>query len=1128
MGHKGSFKTTLYSIVLLLFAGSGVSVNAGTNTIPIADGPLTVSSSAEGADPNVMLLMDDSGSMNNMVWSDGYINAITQPADDPNWTRPTFNNWDPGTGSNQWADQPNEKSIDVSNQSGDSVVFTGVMVDANNNTITRTLTLPTPVGSDTRYYREYLNYLFDTYANTNNTDLTGIIPAETRMMQAKAAAIALVENPSNADKRFGLFSFQGTKLKHECGSGTTHIQSLSNSISDLNPSRYTPLAETYYDIVEYFKSDTSSPIQYRCQKNFVVVVTDGYPTRDNTFTNSVDETIWLKDANGDFIRDASGNPTSENRIGNLLPDWDGEAPATTLDDFLMNTLDPKSDGYFPNGGSEDDEGYTLYLDDLAKYGYDIDLRTGNDDSGNSYDGSEYPQQNLMTFTIGFTTDNKMLKQAAEYGHGNYYVAKNGTQLTAALDDALASVESSSSLHAVTPVTLSSGYLSSDTKLFFADYTAGEWTSSIEGYRLHTNEFTATGALNPNFGTIDTTSKFSLTIPSARNIYTIKSTAGITLQWTNLDSAQQTALCGTDCTATDTSVGQDRLDYIKGDQTKEESTGGTFRNRTSLLGDIMSSAMTYIQKSLFRYTENDYVTYKEGTASRKPMLYVGANDGMLHAFDVSDGIYEELFAYVPNEVFSNLKELTNPAYDHKYYVDGTPTVGDAYYNNDWHTVLVGGLNKGGQGIYALDVSEPTTFGTANVLWEFTDSDDADLGYTYSRPAIVKMANNKWAAVFGNGYNNTEQDASTSTTGDAALYIAFIEDGIDGWSASDFVKIPVPLPAGETSDIANGLATVAPVDLDGDFIIDRIYAGDVVGNLWRFDVTSTTPNDWKNSTNTTRLFIACRTTPAATGCPTADRQAITTRPEVGRGPTSNSVLVYFGTGKFLTNDDPNDKSLQTFYAVKDDGTTNLNRTHLQSQTITDEFTSSTTTQSGDSLPYRVRVTSSNTVDYSSQKGWRMDLIYNNTDTGERVIYEPILRNGRIIFVTNYYTSTTTNPNTGTAAGASPDLCTASGVTMSGKGWLMELDAMMGRRLAYTPFDVNDDRLFDSGDYVDIGDATNPDWVPVSGRQFEGNIASPSIATHNNFEFKYNTQSTGNIQVTTENPGPSFGRQSWRQLK
>ena len=152
-----------------------------------------------------------------------------------------------------------------------------------------------------------------------------------------------------------------------------------------------------------------------------------------------------------------------------------------------------------------------------------------------------------------------------------------------------------------------------------------------------------------------------------------------------------------------------------------------------------------------------------------MVYVGANDGMLHAFNASTGVEEarlRSWRRVPQPARARQAEL-----QHQYYVDGSPTMGDAFYGSAWHTVLVGGLNKGGQGIYALDITDPANFTEGNAAsiyrWEFTDTNDADLGYTFSRPAIVKMHNGKWAAMFGNGYNNTFDDTAAggqkSTTG-----------------------------------------------------------------------------------------------------------------------------------------------------------------------------------------------------------------------------------------------------------------------------------------------------------------------------------------------------------------------------
>src|SRR5262249_38732288 len=211
---------------------------------------------------------------------------------------------------------------------------------------------------------------------------------------------------------------------------------------------------------------------------------------------------------------------------------------------------------------------------------------------------------------------------------------------------------------------------------------------------------------------------------------------------------------------------------------EQSAGGPFRNRDSPLGDIVNSAPAYMGKPLGRYPDSmesaPYSSFRANNVGRTPMLYVGGNDGMLHAFNASSnstlpdpasaGV--EQFAFIPSAVFSNLYQLTSPGYSHLYYADGTPTVGDAFYGGAWHTVLTAGLNKGGREVYALDVTNPTgvseSGAASTVLWEFTSNQDADLGYTYSRPAIVRMHNGTWAAVFGNGYNSTG-------TGHAILYV-----------------------------------------------------------------------------------------------------------------------------------------------------------------------------------------------------------------------------------------------------------------------------------------------------------------------------------------------------------------------
>ncbi len=173
-------------------------------------------------------------------------------------------------------------------------------------------------------------------------------------------------------------------------------------------------------------------------------------------------------------------------------------------------------------------------------------------------------------------------------------------------------------------------------------------------------------------------------------------------------------------------------------------GGIFRTRSSLLGDIVNSGPTFVAAPRLRFPDSiapqAYSAFRASNQNRQPMIYVGANDGMLHAFNADDG--NEVFAFIPRSVFANLRDFASPTYTHKFYVDGSPTVGDAYFDNKWHTMLVSGLNKGGQGVFALDVTDPASLNTeakaaAAFQWEFTDAQDSDMGYSFSRPSVVRL-------------------------------------------------------------------------------------------------------------------------------------------------------------------------------------------------------------------------------------------------------------------------------------------------------------------------------------------------------------------------------------------------------
>jgi len=683
---------------------------------------------------------------------------------------------------------------------------------------------------------------------------------------------------------------------------------------------------------------------------------------------------------------------------------------------------------------------------------------------------------------------------------NYYLVTNAltlkAQIAKSFNDIIARVASASS------ASVNSGSISSQTRVYQARFNSGNWSGELLSYPV--NPDGSLGALEWNAAQM---------VPdfNSRTIITVNTSGSplaVPFRYTNLDGTRRTQM-GSTALAQQTMV-----NYLRGDGSKEVQSGGLLRNRPLIpfankLGDIVDSAPVFVGAPPFRYTDTlesqPYSTFLNNYKNRKKLVYVGANDGMVHAFDAVTG--QEALAFIPSAVFPNLPLLASPSYVHQYFVDGSPTMGDAFFGGAWHTMLVGGLNKGGRSVYALDITDPSGFSEASAnsifKWEYSDS---NLGYTFSRPAIVRMHNNKWAAVFGNGYNNT---VSGSATGRAYLYIVDIQTG------ALMTAAPIDTKKGSTTT-PNGLATPAVVDIDGDSTVDYIYAGDLLGNMWKFDVTNATPSNWKiafpvdGSGNPTPLFTA----KDAAGNP----QPITSRPEVGRGPNGGGMIVLFGTGKYL---EPDDKDLaklsspyqkvETFYGIIDKNTSGFPatdqvtaRSQLTQQTIQVEQSFTLGGQT-----WNLRLTSQNPV--GANRGWYMDLVSPALGfQGEMQVSDSVLRNGRIVF-------TTLIP--------SADPC-----EFGGTSWLMEMDALSGARLQTTPFDLNNDGMFNSGDFVTVTIGGSTMTIPASGLQSQVGITpKPGILAGANAEYKYTPGTSGDIQMTVENPGAgAIGRQSWRQIR
>lgn len=774
--------------------------------------------------------------------------------------------------------------------------------------------------------------------------------------------------------------------------------------------------------------------------------------------------------------------------------------------------------------------------------YFLDTPPGQAPGGTWSDGAALPTTTTRTFTVktpsssvflnsplwyaakwgGFTdyNANKLPDQTKEFDStntgkpDNYFLVQNIGSLKTQLNNALTNIIASTGTFS--SAALSSGFLQEGTKVYQAIFKTTDWSGALLAFAVDpSNGDILNNGASTNGAVWDASKQIlSQNYNTGRVILTFKPSriAGIAFRWplnpnsptnSELDKTQSTALNTNPVTGINDNLGSDRLNFLRGNQAKETINGGTFRNRSTILGDIINSTPIIVGAPSEEYptywgsgaVENNvpYLDFKISNLNRKSVLYVGGNDGMLHAIDTSTG--KEILAYVPSSIYANLPLLTSTNYTHRYYVDGSPTVLDAFITNQWRTMLVAGLNGGGQAIYALDVTNPNGFAensAANIVkWEFTDANDRDLGFTFSQPAIVRLATGQWAAIFGNGYNNTYNDGNVSSSGNAVLYVVDINTGT---LIKKFdTKIGMnddPLNQGRP----NGMSTPAVVDNDGTGSANVIYAGDLFGNVWKIDISSRNSNRWdfsfKSGNNPEPLFIA----KDATG----NTQPITTKPAIARLDTNpTGLLVIVGTGKYLETNDKTDTSIQSIYGLRDDFSNDISgRFQLQQQTIISESNG-------------VRGISENLL-ANNMRGWYLDLVVNNTPKGERIISNPLFLDKKVIFSTITPTS---------------DPCDYGGIS-----WLMEMNAFTGSRLNYNNFDLNNNGGFDSGDAITVTQGGQTIQIPASGVQSNvGLIASPTILNAGTTQYKYLPGTSGNIQKVNENaPTERAGRQSWLQMQ
>jgi len=646
--------------------------------------------------------------------------------------------------------------------------------------------------------------------------------------------------------------------------------------------------------------DTASPIEYYCQKSFIIFITDGLSNYDND---------W------DLVTDSIG-------------DYDGDGDSGDCKNGAS--------GCSVSGGS------AKYFDDVAKYLYDHDMRS--DLTGT---------QNLTTYVVGFHVDDPLLSSAAAKGGGQYYTASNADALTAALKSAITNIlESISSGTAVAAISTSA---ETDDYLLRGKFLPVSWKGYLEAFTIPYSE-----GDSPNW---EAGQILSNTAETSRHIYTYLSSETTKKQEFDTTNSTLKTYLATEWSVSETEAG-DVMAFIRGDDTDE---GGKYKDRGGWkLGDIIHSSPIVIGPPIFFYTENNYQTFKANHLNRTKMVYVGANDGMLHAFKVSDGA--EAWAFIPGNILADSKKLTEEDC-HVYLVDQTPVGADIYDSTSWKTVLIGGNRLGGDEFFCLDVTDPT-YNSFSILWDIVPFSNRK---SSTMPFIGKIKGgtvDKWVTIITSGYHDGTEPGK--------IAVFNFTDGAKETIWNDGTSDVSELTA-QAKSVGNPYYTMSSpvgVDSDGDGYLDLIYAGDTEGGLWKF-YYDYVDNIWKK----VKLFD--------TG-----GQPITARPSLAFDE-ANRLRIFFATGKYLIGDDKANSTQNALYCLVEEtvSTGDANDGHYTGTTAISkandlvDLTATTTKALFDNL-------SAGDLDKVNTKGWYFQLDV-PAGPAERVLEYALIANGFVFF-------------------------------------------------------------------------------------------------------------------------------------
>ena len=730
----------------LLTLGLGFAVAAamvhGGVAGAVCDMPLVITHSS--GDANVLIILDNSGSMNEAIVSPDYNKATNWSGNfsrTSTYSISTDNNYTPRSFKSSWPNTPSAYLVN------------------------------SDLGKDGDYDGNYLNWVYFHATVAQRA----AIPRVTRIQSAKAAVNTVLANTSGCV--FGLMDFNGDNGGKLLAPMGTSVASIQTTINGIRAETYTPLGETMVTALDYYKTTgVNAPILGACQKSFIVLVTDGLPTRDDNRPS------YIVDANRD-----------------------GQ-----------------------------------WLDDAAAYLYRQDLRA-------DLDGI----QNVASFVIGFNVDANLLRETADKGGGTYYSVTDGAACAAALTDAFEVIAKRVAAGASVSVVSSEDRVNN--RLFRARYESQTWRGYVESFSLPFHSGDAplweSGAL------------LASRSPDSRTILT-SSTGTNTAAFATSNASILQSLLG----AANVTEASNIIQYVRGTDLAGTRDRGGWR-----LGDIVDAAPVMVTRPMGFINYLNYQAFKTANASRNEVLFVAANDGMMHCLDVDDG--SELWAYVPKTELAKLKDLMSVSYCHEYFVNLTPGVFDIYVGGAWKTVLVGGEERGGSGLFAIDVTIPDP-NYVSVMW---DVNLPALNGSWNTPTLVRDRTlNKQVICVGTGYAGGSAQANLLA--------------IDPANGSVLKTLALGSPTS-----ANKTTRATTIDTDFDGFDDVLYLGDLTGRVWRVNLNV---NPWTVSL----LFNAGKPIQAA---------PVVTMDTQGR------PMVFFGTGRFLDDSDPGNTETQRFFGIIDDG-------------------------------------------------------------------------------------------------------------------------------------------------------------------------------------------------------------------